>query len=384
MFDKLKKDWHIATNLERLKYVFVWVVFILSVVLAVYFVNHSIIAGNNIYMVYAVISLAIAFLIARVKTAPKAILLGKPTMPKASKEYQLLKQDRILKPSKIGIILGVILLAGAFACLHYSDIHKPTDYYTTSNNSSIVSFKYGSESGYYLNGEKLFLNKQMADEKGLLSVSDILGLASIALLFGAVLMLRAVIPNIYYYCSLIQKKFMKKQNITDISISSAPAGIMALREWDISGDYKLKSTAKESVWESCKVKSDAIPKNGNLSGIYAYRLGTYSKNEWNIYDKAFGIVCLTGHCVGHKDNIIRASNCTILMLITKKEKNANELRKTYGCPVLTSSNPIKSINKWAMTRQGLFWMQHNNEIIEQGIGSFIDKEIAEMPEYQKF
>lgn len=157
-----------------------------------------------------------------------------------------------------------------------------------------------------------------------------------------------------------------------VTLQEGPSGLIGVRVWRYDSKRRLlKSTAKATLWNSNTLESDMVPNCSNWKGIHAYRLGS----NYDIDRTIGGIVCLTGRIVGHGDSMLRSERCQILALITDDKDIVLDLAETYKCPVFCHSKPSLALLDWSLGNEGLFWMQHNNELIDKRIRSKMDGDI---------
>lgn len=190
------------------------------------------------------------------------------------------------------------------------------------------------------------------------------------------------LPPVFMWPKILGIEGKLKNQDTKISLREAPGGLIAVRGWTMDKTGCLRSIAKGTNWETTELNADAVPKTGGWRGIYAYRLGTNIDD----YDaKVLGVVSLSGHLVAHKDSMIRAQKCTILLLVTKKENIASRLEERYKCPVFIVNNPRKALENWVISLEGIFWLAHNNKLItHQRLKETLEYNITELPAYQQF
>lgn len=326
-------------------------------------------------------------------------------------DYQILKLDKLAGSKRWVLLIAVGLIIIGILCMNNSIMKEPPIVYSNEDNTYQLRIEQDDNYNniiYFLNNKESPKSLSMkSDGKTVTDVNinnteltkspeqiskyvynwnfrgdglDIIGL--FIAIVGIYLMFKS--GNSLNYCmNKIIMKFQKEDVTTIPQISSAPNGIIGIRVWrTIKGGF-LKSSVQDTRWENAKVKSSAEPQKGTTSGIYAYRLNSNNESA-DALMITWGIVVMTGKCVGHGDNIIRASHCTILALITKKKELVELLKKNYSVPVYYSTSPIKSINKWAMSSEGLFWMSNNAKLIEEKIGSKIQQDVNEIITRKQF
>ena len=163
-------------------------------------------------------------------------------------------------------------------------------------------------------------------------------------------------------------------------MKQAPGGLIATRCWNVDKTGILSSTARNVKWDSAVLEADINPVVGGWHGVYAYRLGTYIDGGEDVE----GLVSLSGRIVGHKDSLLRAQKCTILVLVTKKEKVAPLLRQRYKCPVVVTSDIELTIQKWVISQEGIFWLAHNERLLSKKLQDKFEHDITAIPAYQEF
>lgn len=160
-----------------------------------------------------------------------------------------------------------------------------------------------------------------------------------------------------------------------VSLPQAPGGLIAVRAWRWDGrEKKLKSTAFSTKWETRVMQADEKPKVGEYHGVYAYRLGAVE----GLGNPVIGIVSLSGSMIIHADNLVRACRCEILVLVTKKKKAVEALKERYQCPVLLARHPANVIQKWLISPEGIFWLRHNNSLVQKSLDVKIKHDIDEI------
>lgn len=167
--------------------------------------------------------------------------------------------------------------------------------------------------------------------------------------------------------------------VKDINLPIDARGIIATRDWKLAHHNILMSANQGLVWETANTKADEKPSTENDKGLYAYRLGTNMQRSWG---KVYGIVSLSGHCIGHANGLIRAESCRILMLFCLWPNTARELSARYGVPVMLTLDKRRSLEKWLVSYSGIRWLQQNADLISGEVP--LDKQIEEIIEKEGF
>lgn len=291
-----------------------------------------------------------------------------------------------MKPNHLRnrLILFGILLVIAFILLliGVTEAEGQTRYYSLPDQDTPI-LRY-DDYKYYLNDIQLELIEKpwLESLKGMWDRN----LPVFPYIVGAILCLPAII---YIWCKLppplmwgnILRAGKEKQDCEGIiSLTQAPGGVIALRGWDVNKQGVLRSVSTGTEWETAVLEADVKPEVKGWHGIYAYRLGTDNDVGGNVA----GIVSLSSCVVGHRDSLLRAQKCTILLLITHREKVVELLKKRYKCPVIVAKNIKQVLCQWVVGDEGIFWLGHNNRLINRKIQEGISQEIAEMPVYKDF
>ncbi len=173
------------------------------------------------------------------------------------------------------------------------------------------------------------------------------------------------------------------QLVERITIPPETTGIIAIRKWVVIKG-RLHSLVTGSEWVGSVGIADKPPEKNNSSGIYAIRLGF--DGDWS--GNVAGIVACYGKCrIGEKKGIIRAERADIIMLIVAQ--NGAALSQRYGVPVLVAKDE-HIISRWLVTDEGIYWLKHNEKLINSLIGkptlntSAVEKQIAEILKDKKF
>lgn len=287
------------------------------------------------------------------------------------------------------VVFTVGLLLVSFALAIEYRVSAPT-YYTLPGDPG---FQLKIQDGYYVNGTKLvevdkFILERLVDFWNIALMNPYtMALGFFGILFLFLFVKKMPPPYLWADCLGIKRK---QRRLDDpIHLTESPYGIIGLREWGINKDGFLTSTAQGMVWDSETLVADKKPILMGWHGVYAYRLGTKGCCElgsefFGLFAGVLGIVCLTGHIVGHKDSMLRAEKCTILLLATRRVSNAEKLRQHYKCPVVVVSNPSQALNDWAISSEGIFWLQHNQKLIAEKISEKAENDIAQLPAYRAF
>lgn len=271
----------------------------------------------------------------------------------------------------ISLLLLVSLLAGTG---WYIAVDKGVAYYYQTPDGNIELKKYGGE--YFINNEKLeHIDKPYPWLERIGRIAFLFGLC-IVVSIAIVFLLRGI-PPIYRWRELLGLR-RKSDIIPTLSLPNAPGGIIGLRYWHIKSKNKesfLRSTVQKEYWDRNIKDADEKPKIGGWKGIYSYRLGSYHEKSYAV---VAGIVCLTGKIVSHGDNILRAESCQILLLITKKKDGVEWLKEKYKCPVYLTTDINRTIDTWVLSKEGLFWLNHNTELIDKKIRLKMESDIKNL------
>jgi hypothetical protein len=142
-------------------------------------------------------------------------------------------------------------------------------------------------------------------------------------------------------------------------------GIVAVRAWGIWGS-SLRSLFRSTVWEGKSMVADKLPERDNVSGVYAYRLG--SNTIGGLVGRfVFGIVEMTGRYEYHGDGTIRAERCEIRLIVCHEAfyNRGRRISAKYGVPVCFVKEPIKAYHDWLFGENGKACMEHNYRILGQ-------------------
>lgn len=300
--------------------------------------------------------------------------------------YTVLNQDSLKRRGRRIWIICIALLIIGITFMTIADLHSTPQSFSLPNGMSLIV----EDEACYLDGIEITPTKLSVIEniRGWIKANSNfstfpLFILGVSCYIGCLVLLIKANPSINSLRLLIPQRFLQKHRMpitNNLDISNAPAGIIAVRAWVITKDGMLKSTGRGVVWQNLKTKADIKPEHNNVSGIYAYRLGTHLDDyDFALFEtRVWGIVSLTGHCVGHTDYLVRATACTTLSLIVKREMDADKLRLHYDCPILVSSNPTKTIQDWILSHQGIYWLQHNEQLIHHPIEDKFTKDIDEI------
>jgi len=258
------------------------------------------------------------------------------------------------------------------------DEYKTTLTYKNETGDTVMTY---SENYYYVGGEKLVLEKHAAEilkeafQKKLLPASPYL----IVCLLMPFLAQKAMGGMPIWY--ITKKVFgIKTKYIARIDLDEAPGGLICVRGWDINRKGYLKSTTRDTIWEHPVMVTADDPDIEGWKGIYAHRLG--SPDYYN--GKIKGIVSMSGKLVGHEDNVVRGERCEILVLITKSNRIAEKLRSHYTIPVIVTGSIEKTITSWIMSKQGIFWLSHNEKLITIKKMEKFEQDIENIPALRSF
>lgn len=260
-------------------------------------------------------------------------------------------KNKILKYKQLSfLLLGIFLIIIAVIFFYYGFSNRPERISTwalsTDNNTVLVE----DNSGYKLNGIPMNYIGSRQDGSDIIYISFIM-LVLLPLILG--------IGSIIYSTKLTKIELF----IPSISLKEAPNGVIAIRCWGYDEKNKvLVSLGKGNTkWGYSYLHSDIKPEKGNESGIYAYRLGSMNYFKGGIQ----GLIALSGKIISHKDGMLRAEKARILILVIDDNKISIKLKEKYNIPIIVSSRPEISISNWMIGNEGIFWLRHNNDIIQK-------------------
>lgn len=292
------------------------------------------------------------------------------------------------KKQRNKLILAVLLtIAGAIFLIVGMEQYRAAPVYYISPEDDGVEL-YRADGKYYLNDIELErVNAGWWEGisnfgKGFIPGCPYFIPAGLGLVFGLRLVAKA--PPPFLWGSILFGRQGKEVNDGKISLRQAPGGVIAIRSWGVNKQGVLRSTAVGTEWESAILEADVTPLVGGWHGIYAYRLGT------NIDDAGGcdveGVVSLSGHITGHKDSLLRAQKCTVLVLLIEPKKTSLKplLEQRYKCPVVVTSNIKHTLQNWILSQEGIFWLGHNAKLISGKLQDKFERDIEELPAYQKF
>lgn len=164
-----------------------------------------------------------------------------------------------------------------------------------------------------------------------------------------------------YYSKIKETKGNVVTDVNTIKLKGN-GGIICVRCWDVTSDGFLQSVGRETKWEKNELYADTTPDREGLSGVHAYRLGTYP----HIKTKVIGIVELNGKYEYHVDGVVRAEHCKIFWLFMSKgyRRIGNYLSSKYGLPIYYDDNPEQGYLKWLYSKNGIEAINHNYEILK--------------------
>jgi len=291
-----------------------------------------------------------------------------------------------MKPSHLRnrlILLGILVVIMTFLMIKgVMETKGSITYYALPDDDTPV-LRY-DDFEYYLNDVKLErVEKTFAERmKGIWEKNS----SALPYIIGTIL----CIPALLYIVKKLPPALMwgnilragkDRHNCEGVmSLTQAPDGVIAVRGWYVNKLGMLRSVTTGTKWDSAVLEADVKPEVKGWHGIYAHRLGTDNDVGGNVA----GLVSLTGRVVGHRDSLLRAQKCTILLLITHKRKAVELLKDRYKCPVIMARNIEQALSCWTIGDEGLFWLGHNNKLINQKIQESIGQEIMEMPVYKDF
>jgi len=162
--------------------------------------------------------------------------------------------------------------------------------------------------------------------------------------------------------------------LDDRCIKHSVQGIISTRTWILKRDG-LYSVNQGTQWRNRIEYSDNLPESKNNYGIYAHRLGCGNKIWDGAYSSIFsslfkrnvciGIVAQGGQYILHRDGIVRSERCEVLVVVVRNRKMAHEIISKYGVPVVIRKDLNYAIYKWMIGNSGIYWMQHNNDLLGQ-------------------
>ncbi len=164
-----------------------------------------------------------------------------------------------------------------------------------------------------------------------------------------------------YYSKIKDIKGNVTTDVNTISLGGS-SGIICVRCWEVDRSGCLKSVGRGTKWDTKELYAGGMPEKDGLSGVHAYRLGTYPR----IKSKVLGIVELNGKYEYHVDGVVRAEHCKIYGFFMSKgyKRMGNYLSRKYGLPIYFSDSPEQGYLKWLYSKNGIEAINHNYEILK--------------------
>ena len=197
----------------------------------------------------------------------------------------------------------------------------------------------------------------------------------IAGIFGAIFYIRSKKPRLIMRLlkrveHFIESKYYSKIKdakgniVTDVNMINltGSGGIICVRCWEVDKDGCFKSVGRGTKWDKKELYAGTVPDKDGLSGVHAYRLGTYPR----IKSKVLGIVELNGKYEYHVDGVVRAEHCKIYGLFMSKgyKRIGNFLSSKYEVPIYFADTPEQGYLKWLYSKHGIEAINHNYEILK--------------------
>lgn len=150
-------------------------------------------------------------------------------------------------------------------------------------------------------------------------------------------------------------------NVSMINLSDYK-GIICVRCWEVDKDGSLRSVGRGTKWDKKELCAEKTPTKDGLSGVHAYRLGTFP----HLKTKVMGIVELNGQYEYHVDGVVRAEHCKVFGLFMSKghKRIGNFLSSKYELPLYFDDTPEQGYLKWLYSKNGIEAMDHNYEILK--------------------